>query len=220
MFVFMFSSCDAPTGEPGVGPTFALRADMDALPIQEPTHESDIQSDAQSDMLPTQSDGPAASGACVPNAGAGRTVRSAVPNVMHACGHDAHVAMLLGAARSVVGWCQVLLGPAFVVIVVELGTVPVLAAHQGATSRRWCSRFIVSDEARLIRAEITWSEFLWAEVLLCNHNPHIRLRRVHARLTADSLHMNLTLGRSALAPADSHARLIPAHGLRMLARGL
>ena len=53
-------------GERGDGPCVLLRADMDALPIEE------------------------ASG--VPFA-------SEVPGVMHACGHDAHTAILLGVAR-------------------------------------------------------------------------------------------------------------------------
>ncbi len=55
---------------PGSGPTIALRADIDALPIADVKDVS---------------------------------YRSRVEGVCHACGHDAHTAILLGAARQLAG---------------------------------------------------------------------------------------------------------------------
>src|ERR1700704_723524 len=60
------------------GRAILLRADMDALPLQEDT---------------------------------GLDFASTIPGVMHACGHDTHVAMLLGAARLLVERRAELPGP-------------------------------------------------------------------------------------------------------------
>ncbi len=70
-------------GKPG--PKIALRADMDALPVTEQTG------------LPFASTATA-------------TYRGETTGVMHACGHDAHVAILMGVAEALVGMREQLAG--------------------------------------------------------------------------------------------------------------
>lgn len=67
------------------GPRIALRADMDALPVTEQTG------------LPFASTATA-------------TYRGQTTGVMHACGHDAHVAILMGVAEALVGMREQLAG--------------------------------------------------------------------------------------------------------------
>ncbi len=70
-------------GKPG--PTIALRADMDALPVTEKT-------DVPFKSLATD------------------TYRGEKVGVMHACGHDAHVSMLMGVAQILAGLRETLPG--------------------------------------------------------------------------------------------------------------
>ncbi|MDA4630673.1 M20/M25/M40 family metallo-hydrolase, partial [Escherichia coli] len=61
-------------GEAGAGPVIALRADMDALPVEEKT---DVSFASKARAIWDGDDVP----------------------VMHACGHDCHVAILMAAAE-------------------------------------------------------------------------------------------------------------------------
>ena len=75
-------------GKPG--PLIALRADIDALPVEEKVD------------LPFASK-------------ARGTYRGNEVGVMHACGHDTHIAMLLGAAKALVGMREELAGSVLLV---------------------------------------------------------------------------------------------------------
>lgn len=88
----------------GEGPCIALRADMDALPIQEQS---------------------------------GLDFASEIDGVMHACGHDCHTAMLLGAARLLKAREAELRGP------VKLLFQP--AEEGGAGGRRMCDEGALQD---------------------------------------------------------------------------
>ena len=105
----------APTGVSGIlrgahpGPRIALRADMDALPVTEDTG------------LPFASR-------------VTSTYRGQPVGVMHACGHDAHVAILMGVAQALASVRQQLAGEVMVVFQPAEEGPPVAGAPFGAAA--------------------------------------------------------------------------------------
>ena len=105
----------APTGVSGIlrgahpGPHIALRADMDALPVTEDTG------------LPFASR-------------VTSTYRGQPVGVMHACGHDAHVAILMGVAQALASVRQQLAGEVMVVFQPAEEGPPVAGAPFGAAA--------------------------------------------------------------------------------------
>jgi amidohydrolase len=105
-------------GKPG--PVIALRADMDALPVAE---EVDL---------------PFASRAT------GEYEGKVVP-VMHACGHDAHMAMLLGAAKVLVGIREQLAGT--VVLIFQPAEEGAPPGEQPAGAEQMIAEGVLDDPA-------------------------------------------------------------------------
>jgi len=101
------------------GPAVALRADMDALPIQEPpglSFASQAKSQYQGQEVP----------------------------VMHACGHDAHTAMLMGVAEVLTGLKSDLTGTIiFVFQPAEEGS----ALVDPASGRSWGAKLMLEEGA-------------------------------------------------------------------------
>ena len=97
--------------DPHGGPTILFRADMDALPITEAAVDSSREPSDEREtkrrkfaccalcggwpLMPAQQCGSAEA----PQRQVTKAVVSAVDGVSHACGHDGHVAMLVGAAK-------------------------------------------------------------------------------------------------------------------------
>ena len=99
------------------GPTVALRADMDALPVKEPS------------KLPFASKATA-------------TMNGKTVPVMHACGHDTHTAMLMGAAEVLAGLKRDLPGTVlFIFQPAEEGS----SLFEPASGKNWGAKLMLQE---------------------------------------------------------------------------